>query len=72
MEEELLEKNYQERLEERIIAQIAKTKKIPLSDAMELYYHSSIADKIATGLYDIQYLDYKILAQLAIDKNGSV
>ena len=65
MDDELLEKNYQERLEERIIAKIAETKNISLSDAMEFYYNSSIADKIATGLYGIQYLDYKVLAQLA-------
>ena len=54
MDDELLEKNYQERLEERIIAKIAETKNISLSDAMEFYYNSSIADKIATGLSGIQ------------------
>lgn len=65
MDEALLEKNYQERLEERIISQIAQTKKISLSEAMDFYYNNPLADKIATGLHGIQYLDYKVLAQLA-------
>ncbi len=66
MEESILEKAYQERLEERIIAYISEFKKIPLQAAMDLYYNSHLADKIATGSYGMQYLDYKVLAQLIL------
>ena len=37
MDENVLEQVYQERLEERIIAQIAKVKSIPLEKAMQIY-----------------------------------
>ena len=67
MEESILERNYQERLEERIIAHIANIKKITLPEAMDLYYKNSLADKIATGVYGMQYLDYKVLAQLVLE-----
>ncbi|MBR1913143.1 MAG: hypothetical protein IJ828_12450 [Treponema sp.] len=66
MEESIFEKVYQERLEERIIAYISECKKIPFQEAMDLYYNSYLADKIATGSYGMQYLDYKVLAQLIL------
>lgn len=66
MDEAVLEKAYQERLEERIISRIAQVKNISLADAMDFYYNSPLADKIATGHYNIQYLDYKLLAQFVI------
>ena len=31
---------------------------------MEKYYNSKLADKIHKGEYGVQYLDYKVLAQL--------
>ena len=31
---------------------------------MEIYYNSSLADKIHHGEEGIQYLDYKVLAKL--------
>ena len=61
MNDEALEKNYQERLEERVISYIAEKQNIQLTDAMDLYYKSKLADKIAQGQYGIQYLDYKVL-----------
>lgn len=67
MEESVLERNYQERLEEKIISYLADTKKISLQQAMDLYYKSYLADKIATGVYGMQYLDYKVLAQLILE-----
>ena len=62
MDELILERNYQERLEERIIKYIAAIKNITLQEAMDLYYHNPLADKIAAGVYGMQYLDYKLLA----------
>lgn len=68
MDGEVLEKAYKERLEERIISHLAKVKNIDLTQAIDVYYNSRFADKIAKGEYGIQYLDYKILAQLVAEK----
>lgn len=68
MNDEALEKNYQERLEERVISYIAEKQNISLTDAMELYYKNKLADKIAQGQYGIQYLDYKLLGQMILEK----
>ena len=67
MNDEALEKNYQERLEERVISYIAEKQNIQLTDAMDLYYKSKLADKIARGQYGIQYLDYKVLGQMILE-----
>ena len=34
---------------------------------MDIYYHSELAKKIHEGLYDVQCLDYKVLAQILLD-----
>ena len=70
MNDEALEKNYQERLEERVISYIAEKQNIQLTDAMDLYYKSKLADKIAQGQYGIQYLDYKVLGQMILEVGG--
>ena len=64
MDENVLEQVYREKLEERIIAQIAKEKAIPLEKAMRIYYSSELADKIHQGMEGVQYLDYKVLVQV--------
>lgn len=64
MEEEVLERVYQENLEERLIAYLSEKKDIPLETAMKIYYHSMLADKIHQGIEGIQYLDYKVLVQI--------
>lgn len=69
MNDEALEKNYQERLEERVISYIAEKQNIQLTNAMDLYYKSKLADKIAQGQYGIQYLDYKVLGQMILENN---
>ena len=46
MEEMVLEKIYQEKLEERIIAYLADNNGITLEEAMKSYYSSKLADKI--------------------------
>ena len=61
---ETLEKVYQERLEERIISYLAEKHKIDCLDAMDWYYNSELAEKIHTGENGIQYLDYKLLADI--------
>ena len=64
MDEEALERFYQESLEERMIAYLSETKNISLEKAMDIYYHSRLADKIHCGNEGIQYLDYKVLVQI--------
>ena len=64
MDGEVLEKIYKERLEERIISYLAEIKNLDLLVAMDIYYHSKLADRIAAGVYGSQYLDYKVLVQI--------
>ena len=53
---------YKERLEEDIISKLAATKGISLSDAMDAYYRSRLAQQIDNGEFGIQYLsaDYLV------------
>ena len=64
MDGDILERVYQERLEERLIARLSEVKNIPLERAMDIYYQSRLADKIHRGVEGVQYLDYKVLAQI--------
>lgn len=64
MDGEVIEKVYQENLEERMIAYLAETKGISLESAMDIYYHSALAGKIHNGVEGVQYLDYKVLVQI--------
>ena len=67
MKEDVLEKVYQENLEERIISYLSEVKDISLERAMQLYYDSKLADKIHRGEYGVQYLDYKVLVQILLE-----
>ncbi len=67
MKEDVLEKVYQENLEERIISYLSEVKGISLERAMQLYYNSKLADKIYRGEYGVQYLDYKVLVQILLE-----
>lgn len=68
MNENVLEKLYQERLEERIISRISEIQNISLEQAMDIYYSSNLSREINQGTYGIQYMDYKILAELICRK----
>ncbi len=70
MDENVLEQVYQEKLEERIIAQIATNRSVSLEKAMDIYYSSDLADKIHQGMEGIQYLDYRVLAQVLENTNN--
>ena len=70
MDENVLEQVYQEKLEERIIAQIAADRSVSLGKAMDIYYGSELADMIHQGMEGIQYLDYKVLVQILVDMGG--
>ena len=72
MDGEVLEKAYKERLEEKIISYLAESKNLDLSTAMDIYYNSKLADRIAAGEYGIQYLDYKVLVQILTETEQSL
>ena len=67
MDETILEQFYQENLEEHLIAFLSEEKHLSLADAMDLYYRSSLADKIHRGIEGVQYLDYKVLAEILME-----
>ena len=67
MDEQILEQTYRESLEERLIAYIADQRGVSLEKAMDIYYRSSLAEKIHQGVEGIQYLDYKVLAQILFE-----
>ena len=67
MDEKILEQTYQENLEERLITYLAEQHNIPLEKAMDIYYHSRLAEKIHQGAEGVQYLDYKVLADILLD-----
>ena len=64
MDDKILEQVYQENLEERLIAYIADENSISLEEAMKIYYESKLSNKINQGNEGIQYLDYKVLAEI--------
>ena len=64
MNPDVIEKVYQENLEERLISYLAESKDISLEEAMEIYYNNRLAEKIHNGEEGIQYLDHKVLAQI--------
>lgn len=64
MDEMILERVYQENLEERIIIYLAETNHLSYEKAMDIYYNSKLAVKIQNGKEGIQYLDYKVLSEI--------
>ena len=72
MNEKVLEQTYQENLEERLITYLAEQHSIPLEKAMDIYYHSRLAEKIHQGVEGVQYLDYKVLADILLDTEAEL
>lgn len=64
MDGEVLERVYQENLEEKIMAYLSEIRGISLEKAMDIYYHSKLAAKIHRGIEGVQYLDFKVLVQI--------
>lgn len=59
-----LESVYKENLEERIMLYLTETEDISYEESMEIYYGSKLAEKIRERREGIQYLDYKVLADI--------
>ncbi len=55
MTDKALENCYREHLEEDIVFCLSERRKIPFEQAMSLYYHSKLADRIHKGEYGIHY-----------------
>ena len=72
MDEKILEQTYQENLEERLIIYLAEQHSISLEKAMDIYYHSRLAEKIHQGMEGVQYLDYKVLAEILLDTEADL
>ena len=67
VDDKILEQAYQENLEERLIAWLSEQNDISLDRAMDIYYRSKLAEKIHQGIEGVQYLDYKVLAQIMLE-----
>lgn len=67
IDKNLLSEEYKQNLEENIIAYLSEIKNLELRNSMDIYYRSKLAAQIAEGIYGIENLDYKYLAQDLID-----
>ncbi|MBQ9259775.1 MAG: hypothetical protein IJ187_08010 [Neisseriaceae bacterium] len=67
--EQVFEEMYRENLEENIIQYLHEHYQFSVKDALNIYYNSPLAEKIYTGRYGVQYLDYKVLAEIIMKKN---
>ena len=54
---------YRQDLETAIIRELSRMKKMNLRAATDVYYSSRLSGQIAQGLYGIDNLDYKYLAE---------
>jgi hypothetical protein len=62
-----LEDIYIQSLEINLIEYLAERLQIDNRQAMDKYYNSKLCQQIHEGSYDIQYLDYKYLAEDLIE-----
>lgn len=58
---------YKQNLEDELIKYLAEIKHLEVRKAMDIYYNSKLADQIANGLFGIENMDYKYLAQDLIE-----
>lgn len=58
-----LDNFYKQNLENEIIKYIAKRNSLDLRKAFDIYYSSRLSRQIEAGMYGIENLDYKYLAE---------
>ena len=68
----ILEFEYKQNLENNIVRFLSEQRKIDLREAMDIYYRSSLAKQIESGMYGIENMDYKYLAQDLIDNESDL
>ena len=54
---------YRQNLSIAIIGELSRMKKVDLRTATDIYYRSRLCDQIAIGLYGIDNMDYRYLAE---------
>jgi len=59
--------SYRQDLSVGVIGEVARLKHIDIRTATDVYYRSRLSDQIAKGLYGIDNLDYKYLANDLIE-----
>ena len=67
-----LEDIYLQSLEINLIEYLAERLQIDNREAMKLYYNSKLCQQIHEGSNDIQYLDYKYLAEDLIENEINI
>lgn len=67
VDREQLTEIYKQNLENDIVLNIAKIKKIEIRKAFDIYYSSKLAEQIANGEYGIENMDPKYLAEDLIE-----
>lgn len=63
---------YKERLEERIIAYLAEIRRITPDEALDIYYRSRLSRQIDQGLFGIENMDYKYLANDLVENEPNL
>lgn len=69
---EQLAEIYKQNLENDIVKNIAKIKKLDLRKAFDIYYSSKLATQIAEGSYGIENMDAKYLAEDLIENESEL
>ena len=67
-----LEFVYKQNLEDDIIQYLSEVKKMDLRQAIDIYYHSRLAEQISQGMYGIENMDYKYLVQEMIENEPEI
>ncbi len=67
MENKDLDMTYRENLERNIISYLAQISNLEIKESMDIYYASKLSSQIEQGLYGIDNLDYKYLANDLIE-----
>lgn len=67
-----LEFVYKQNLDDNIIQYLSEIKKIDLRQAIDIYYHSRLAEQISQGMYGIENMDYKYLVQDMVENEPEI
>lgn len=58
---------YRQNLSVKIIGELSRLRKMSIREAADVYYRSRLSGQIASGLFGIDNLDYKYLANDLIE-----
>ena len=72
IDRKILDKTYKELLEEKIIKYLSEVKQIPIRQAMDIYYRSSLSQQISDGSYGIENMDYRYLVEDLIENEPNL